>query len=139
MMATILGGVFIRYVAPRPLPTVPVPTPISTAAEPTPSRTEHLILRVTAYTPTGVDNTRTGVTASGAIAQPMVTAAAPNWIPFGAKVWIRPLHRWFIVQDRGSAIHGHRLDLCMASASEAFQWGVERIRVTIRLPRAVSP
>lgn len=91
-------------------------------------------LRVTAYTPTG-SGSRTGITASGVVALPWHTAAGPAWMPFGTRIWIAPLHTWFTVQDRGGAIHGHRLDLCVPTTAQALRWGVKRLTVRVRWPR----
>lgn len=97
-----------------------------------PEVNEKIVMNVTAYTPT--DNGRTGITASGVEAVPYVTAAGPKWMPFGTEVYIPPLRRWFTVQDRGGAIHGSHLDLCVSSIAQAFQWGRQYISVKIRFP-----
>lgn len=105
---------------------------------PKPYTTLETTMTVTAYIPVDYAVGQTGVTASGAPATPMVTAAAPAWVPFGTRIWIAPLHQWFTVQDRGGAIHGHRLDLCMASLSQALQWGVHSLTVKLRIPRSAT-
>ena len=68
---------------------------------PKPYTTLETTMTVTAYIPVDYAVGQTGVTASGAPATPMVTAAAPAWVPFGTRIWIAPLHQWFTVQDRG--------------------------------------
>ena len=70
-------------------------------------------------------------TASGTVPRPHWTAAAdPRVLPLGSLVHVEGLGRRR-VEDVGSAIKGHELDLFMASCQEAEQWGRRPRRVSV--------
>lgn len=69
-----------------------------------------------------------GITASGAKASPWYTIAASSTFKLGTVVYIpyfqnQPNGGWFVVQDRGGAISGNRIDIYMASHSQALGFG----------------
>lgn len=86
---------------------------------------------VTAYCPCvkccGKSN---GITASGIKAVEGVTVAMNKSIPFGTKVYIDGVGER-IVQDRGGAIKGNRIDLYFDSHQKALNFGRQTKEVTI--------
>ena len=60
-----------------------------------------------------------GLTASGVPAVGRICAADPS-VPFGTRFWIEGLGE-YVVQDRGSAIKGNRLDILFETHEEAKQ------------------
>ena len=64
------------------------------------------------------------------------TLAGPNWMPFGTLIYLPRLGEWFQVQDRGSLIHGHHIDLYMSSTRAALAWGSQTLRAWVLLPNA---
>ena len=90
-------------------------------------------LRATAYAP---DNQWGDMTACGAHAQSWYTVASDPSIPFGTVMYIpyfasQPNGGWFVVQDRGGAIKGARLDVFMDTESECRAFGVKNLEVYI--------
>ncbi|MBE6007786.1 MAG: hypothetical protein E7235_01145 [Lachnospiraceae bacterium] len=83
---------------------------------------------VTGYTPW--DEGCTGVTASGKTADFGMIAADTRVLPFGTRIYV-PGYGIGVVEDRGGAIKGNRLDLCYMSLSEAYKWGVRDMVVYI--------
>ena len=71
-----------------------------------------------------------GITASGVKATEGVTIATDKSIPFGTKVYIDGVGER-IVQDRGGAIKGNRIDLYFDSHQEALNFGRQTKQVTI--------
>ena len=71
-----------------------------------------------------------GITASGAQAVEGVTVAMDKSMPFGTKIYIDGIGER-IVQDRGGAIRGNRIDLYFSSHSEALAWGVRYMEVLV--------
>ena len=86
---------------------------------------------ITAYCPCvkccGKSN---GITASGIKAVEGVTVATNKSIPFGTKVYIDGVGER-IVQDRGGAIKGNRIDLYFDSHQDALNFGRQTKQVTI--------
>lgn len=86
---------------------------------------------VTAYCPCvkccGKSN---GITASGIKAVEGVTVAMNKSIPFGTKIYIDGVGER-IVQDRGGAIKGNRIDLYFDSHQEALNFGRQTKEVII--------
>lgn len=70
------------------------------------------------------------ITASGAKTKPGITVAAPKHVPFGTKV-IVPGHGLRVVEDRGGAIKGKRIDICFQSRAEAIKFGRRNIEIII--------
>ena len=77
-----------------------------------------------------------GITASGAKASSWYTVAAGKSYPIGTIIYIpalknKPNGGWIVVQDRGGAISGNRIDIYVNSHSEALQWGVKYLPVSV--------
>ena len=71
----------------------------------------------------------TGRTASGTRATPGRTVAAPAKFAFGTKLNIGG--NIYVVEDRGGAIQGNRIDIYVNSHSAALQWGVRYLPVSV--------
>lgn len=71
----------------------------------------------------------TGRTASGTMATAGRTVAAPKNFAFGTKISING--KTYVVEDRGGAIKGNRIDLFVSSHSEALRWGVKYLPVKV--------
>ena len=71
-----------------------------------------------------------GITASGAKAVEGVTVAMDKSMSFGTKIYIDGIGER-IVQDRGGAIKGNRIDLYFDSHQEALNFGRQTKEVTI--------
>lgn len=63
-----------------------------------------------------------GITASGAKAKAGVTVAMPSKYKFGTKIEIKGMGT-YIVQDRGGAINGNRIDIFFNTHQEALKFG----------------
>jgi len=87
------------------------------------------LYRVTAYCPCEkcCGKWADGFTASGKPAVGKIVAAPPTF-PFGTRIFI-PQYGQAVVQDRGGAITGNRLDVLFATHEEALQWGVKYLKV----------
>jgi len=72
-----------------------------------------------------------GITASGVKAREGITIAA-DWdvMPEGTIVEIEGIG-YRIVQDTGSAIKGHRIDIYFEEHEEALEFGLQEVRVRI--------
>lgn len=71
-----------------------------------------------------------GYTASGTKATAGRTAAAPSNLAYGTKLNING--KTYVVEDRGGAITGNRIDIYVGSHSEALAWGVRYLPVEIQ-------
>ena len=71
----------------------------------------------------------TGMTASGTRATAGRTVAASSKFAFGTKLNING--HIYTVEDRGGAISGNRIDIYVNSHSEALQWGVKYLPVSV--------
>lgn len=74
-----------------------------------------------------------GITASGTRAQPGTIAADTRLYPFGTVMQV-PGYGYGVVEDRGSAIQGRRIDLYFTSHRAAQRWGRQKLRVRIWKP-----
>ena len=70
-----------------------------------------------------------GITASGTQATANRTIATPSTFAFGTKVQINGTT--YVVEDRGGAIQGNRIDVYMNSHAEAIAWGVRYLYVEV--------
>ena len=70
-----------------------------------------------------------GITAMGTRATSGRTVAAPPGYKFGTKLLING--KQYIVEDRGGAIKGNRIDMYVNSHSEALRWGVRYLPVKV--------
>ncbi|WP_090991308.1 G5 and 3D domain-containing protein [Bacillus sp. OV322] len=59
-----------------------------------------------------------------------VIAVDPSVIPLGSKVFVEG-YGYAIAADKGSAIKGNRIDVFFSSQSDAYRWGVKRVKVRI--------
>lgn len=71
----------------------------------------------------------TGRTASGTKATAGRTIAAPAKFAFGTKLSLNG--KVYVVEDRGGAINGNRIDLYVNSHAEALAWGVRYLPVSV--------
>lgn len=88
--------------------------------------------KVSAYCPCRLCTGKTdGITASGVKAQEGITVAA-DWsvLPVGTVIEIEGIGQR-IVQDKGSAIKGNRLDLFMNSHKDALNFGIQYLKIWI--------
>lgn len=69
------------------------------------------------------------IAASGAKVKPYITVAAPPEIPFGTLVQVEGIDGTFIVEDRGGAIKGDKLDICFLTRDEALKFGRQSLAV----------
>jgi len=93
-----------------------------------------MTMNTSAYTPYCVGCS--GITASGVNVRNTQTykgykiIAAPRQFAIGTKMYI-PGFGHAIVQDRGGAIVGNKLDLLVRTKSQAYNWGRKNVTVTI--------
>ena len=88
------------------------------------------IYKVTAYCSCAKCCGKTnGITSSGKKATAGRTIAAPASFALGTKVLING--KEYVVEDRGGAIRGNRIDVYMNSHSAAMSWGVKYLPVEI--------
>lgn len=89
------------------------------------------IMKVTAYCPCSkcCGKYANGITAMGTTAKAGRTVAAPRGYSFGTKLSING--KTYVVEDRGGAIKGNRLDMYVNTHSEALRWGVKYLPVKV--------
>ena len=91
---------------------------------------ETKIFKVTAYCSCAKCCGKTnGITASGTKATAGRTIATSAQFSFGTKLDIGGYT--YVVEDRGGAIQGNRIDIYMNSHAEALAWGVKYLPVTV--------
>ena len=71
-----------------------------------------------------------GYTASGTKATAGRTVAAPSNFAFGTKLVING--KEYVVEDRGGAINGNRIDMYVSSHAQALAWGVKYLPVEVK-------
>jgi 3D (Asp-Asp-Asp) domain-containing protein len=74
-----------------------------------------------------------GETASGTKAKKGTIAADTNVFPFGTRMRI-PGYGDGVVEDRGGAIQGDKIDLFFKTHKQALEWGRQTITVEVRYP-----
>jgi 3D (Asp-Asp-Asp) domain-containing protein len=74
-----------------------------------------------------------GITASGTRARPGTIAADTRRYPFGTIMHI-PGYGYGIVEDRGGAIKGNKIDLYFRTHQQALEWGRQSVRVKVWPP-----
>lgn len=86
----------------------------------------------TAYTASC--NGCSGVTATGLNLKnnpnAKVIAVDPSIIPLGSKVYVEG-YGYAVAADKGGAIKGHKIDVFFSSTSDAYRWGVKKVKVRI--------
>lgn len=87
-----------------------------------------LRMKATAYHPSDGDGR--GITATGTVAGRGTVAVDPDVIPLGAYVYI-PGYGDAVAADTGGAILGNRIDLCMETFSECYDFGVRPVEVFV--------
>ncbi len=85
-------------------------------------------MHATAYHPSDGDGR--GITATGTMAGHGTVAVDPSVIPLGSEVYI-PQYGHAVAADTGGAIIGNRIDLCMETFEECFNFGRRDIEVFI--------
>ena len=86
--------------------------------------------KITAYCPCSKCCGKTnGITASGTKATAGRTVAASSKFAFGTKLNIGG--HIYTVEDRGGAINGNKIDIFVNTHSEALQWGVRYLTVSV--------
>lgn len=102
----------------------------STSVSSDKSKGKTKIYKITAYCSCAKCCGKTnGITACGTKAKAGRTIAAPRGFKFGTKVSING--KTYVVEDRGGAIKGNRIDLYVNSHSEALRWGVKYLPVKV--------
>lgn len=76
---------------------------------------------------------KVGITASGTKARKGTIAADTRVFPFGTIMYIED-YGYGVVEDRGGAIKGHKIDLFFPRHSQALKWGRQKKQVKIWLP-----
>lgn len=71
-----------------------------------------------------------GITASGKKATPNHTVAMPKQYSFGTNIEIKDIG-YFVVEDRGGAIKGNKIDIYFSTHQEALNWGVRTVYLRI--------
>lgn len=89
------------------------------------------IFKVTAYCPCSICCGRfsSGYTSSGTKATPKRTVATSTQFAFGTKLLINGTT--YVVEDRGGAIKGDRIDVFFNTHAEALAWGVKYLPVQV--------
>ena len=86
-----------------------------------------ITFEVTGYCPcTKCCGKSDGITASGTKAKANHTIAAPKTYGFGTKIELEG-YGTFVVEDRGGAIKGNRIDRFFDTHQEALNWGRKKI------------
>lgn len=93
-------------------------------SEPSRGEVRTMTMEATAYTWTGHRTTSGTWPSRGTI------AADTDVLPMGTRIYI-PGYGVGVVEDRGGAIVGNKLDLYMDSRTEALQWGRKTVEVQI--------
>jgi len=88
---------------------------------------------VVAYGPQKGQPKRVGVTASGTRVRPGTIAADTSIFPFGTIMYV-PGYGYGIVEDRGGAIKGYKIDLYFRTHQQALEWGRHRKQVKVWFP-----
>ncbi|MEN6413301.1 MAG: 3D domain-containing protein [Veillonellales bacterium] len=89
----------------------------------------------TAYAPGAHDNGKwENKTYLGTAVRPGIIAVDPNVIPLGSKVRIEFADGHSVeatAEDTGGAIKGNRIDIALNSVPEAYQFGIQNVKVYI--------
>ncbi len=88
---------------------------------------------VVAYGPQKGQPKQVGVTASGSRVRPGTIAADTSIFPFGTIMYV-PGYGYGMVEDRGGAIKGYKIDLYYRTHQQAMEWGRQRKQVKVWFP-----
>jgi len=112
--------------------------PIAAAATPnTPPEDYKKVLNITAtaYAPGPHDNDQWGSkTYIGTQIRPGIIAVDPKVIPLGSKVYIEYPDGhgvYAVAEDTGGAIKGHRIDVAKWTVPEAYDYGIQHVKVYV--------
>lgn len=92
-----------------------------------------LLQPVYAYGPMEGEKKKIGITASGTKAKKGTIAADTSVFPFGTRMRI-PGYGDGVVEDRGGAIQGGKIDLFFKTHKQALEWGRQMVTVEVRYP-----
>lgn len=92
-----------------------------------------LLQPVYAYGPMKGERKKVGVTASGTKAKKGTIAADTSVFPFGTRMKV-PGYGNGVVEDRGGAIKGNKIDLFFRTHRQALEWGRKTVTVEVRYP-----
>lgn len=92
-----------------------------------------LMQPVYAYGPMKGEKKKVGVTASGTKAKKGTIAADTSVFPFGTRMKV-PGYGDGVVEDRGGAIQGGKIDLFFKTHQQALEWGRRNVTVEVRYP-----
>lgn len=94
-----------------------------------------LDIKATAYAPGPHDNGQWGsLTYMGTQVRPGVIAVDPRIIPLGSRLFIEFADgnsMYGVAEDTGGAIKGNRIDIAMSSVNQAYDFGVQNVKVYI--------
>ncbi len=89
----------------------------------------------TAYAPGPHDNGKWGsLTHLGTQVRPGIIAVDPRVIPLGSRVYIEFADGhgvYAVAEDTGGAIKGNRIDIAMWTVSEAYKFGMQKVKVHV--------
>ena len=51
-------------------------------------------------------------------------------IPLGTKVYVEG-YGYAVAADKGGAIKGHKIDVFFPSKSDAYRWGVKKVKIRV--------
>jgi 3D (Asp-Asp-Asp) domain-containing protein len=99
------------------------------------SQQQEMEVVATAYAPGPHDNGEWGnLTHIGTTVRPGIIAVDPKVIPLGSQVQIEfPDGRkvYATAEDTGGAIKGNRIDIAMATVDEAYDFGIQKVKVRV--------
>ncbi|CUH94238.1 putative secreted protein [Propionispora sp. 2/2-37] len=99
------------------------------------SYSKKLNIKATAYAPGPHDNGKWGdLTHIGTKVRPGIIAVDPKVIPLGSKVYIEfedGRGSYAVAEDTGGAIKGNRIDIAMWTVAEAYDFGIQDVKVYV--------
>lgn len=110
-------------------------TPLPAGSEPPKEYQESIDIVATAYAPGPHDNDQWGsLTHLGTEVRPGIIAVDPRVIPLGSRVYIEFANGsgyFATAEDTGGAIKGNRVDIAMATVSQAEDFGIQSVKVYV--------
>lgn len=85
------------------------------------------------YGPKEGQRKQVGITASGTRVRPGTLAADTSRFPFGTIMYV-PGYGYGVVEDRGGAIRGNKLDVYYRTHEQALEWGRQHLDVKVWPP-----
>lgn len=110
----------------------PATASVSRGSGSEPSGGREFYVEATAYTAYCAGCSGTTATGINLRANPnmKLIAVDPRVVPLGSKVWVEG-YGYAIAGDTGGAIKGNRIDLHMATKSQAYSWGRRQVKMKI--------